>query len=84
MSNKKKPKKLRTPNLAAAGVVPLAEGRGGGAENVSMARPLTATTSGEPRRAEFDYTYVRQDLRRILLLAGSLIVVLVALSFVLR
>ncbi len=79
MSNKKKPKKLRTPNLAAAGLV--ADGRGGGAETAAALRPVAA---GENRRPEFDYTHVRQDLRRILLLAGSLIVVLVALSFVLR
>jgi hypothetical protein len=83
MSNKKKPKKLRTPNLAAAGVVALAEGRGGGAETGAAVRPLT-TTATEQRQAAFDYTYVRQDLRRILLLAGGLLVVLVALSFVLR
>jgi hypothetical protein len=82
MSNKKKPKKLRTPNLAAAGVLTSAQARGGGAETTATARPAVAT--GEPRRVEFDYTYVRQDLRRILLLAGSLVVVLVALSFVLR
>ncbi len=31
-----------------------------------------------------DYTYVIQDLRRIALLAGSFIVVLIALSFVLK
>ncbi len=81
MSNKKKPKKLRTPNLAAAGLLAAAEGRGGGAETAAPMRPSPA---GETRRTEFDYTYVRQDLRRILILAGSLIVVLVALSFVLR
>ncbi len=75
MSNKKKPKKLRTPNLAAAGLLAVAEGHGGGAET---------TAAGEPRRTEFDYTYVWQDLRRIALLAGSLIVVLIVLAFVLR
>ena len=81
MSNKKKPKKLRTPNLAAAGLLAVADGRGGGAETQAALRPAPA---GETRRPEFDYTYVRQDLRRILILAGSLIIVLVALSFVLR
>ncbi|MCC7358806.1 MAG: hypothetical protein IT317_04985 [Anaerolineales bacterium] len=81
MSNKKKPKKLRTPNLAAAGLLAAAEAKGGGTE-AAAARPMP--TAAEPRRVEFDYTYVRQDLRRILILAGSLIVVLVALSFVLR
>lgn len=81
MSNKKKPKKLRTPNLAAAGLLVVTEGRGGGAETQAALRPESA---GETRRPEFDYTHVRQDLRRILILAGSLIAVLVALSFVLR
>ncbi len=37
-------------------------------------------------REEFnpDYSYVIQDLRRIALLAGSFVVILVALSFVLK
>jgi hypothetical protein len=81
MSNKKKPKKLRTPNLVAAGVLTAAEAKGGGAETATA---RAGALPAEPRRVEFDYTYVRQDLRRIVLLAGSLIVVLVALSFVLR
>ena len=82
MSNKKKPKKLRTPNLVGAGLVAAAEAKGGGAETATVAR--AGALPAEPRRVEFDYTYVRQDLRRILLLAGSLLVVLIALSFVLR
>ncbi len=84
MSNKKKPKKLRSPNLAAAGLLRVAEGQGGGAEVGGPAMRSTPVTGGAPRQAEFDYTYVRQDLRRILILAGSLIAVIVALSFVLR
>jgi len=31
-----------------------------------------------------DYTYIRQDLRRILLIASSFIVVMVVLSFVFK
>lgn len=80
MSNKKKPKKLRTPNLAAAGLLAAAEGHGGGAEGATS--PVSAP--GEPRRYEFDYTHIRHDLRRSLILAGALFAVLVALSFVLR
>ena len=39
-----------------------------------------------PRTTEFnpDYTHVRRDLRRIGLLAGSFVLILVALSFFLR
>jgi hypothetical protein len=39
-----------------------------------------------PRVTEFnpDYTYIRRDLRRIGMLAGSFFVVLVALAFILR
>lgn len=39
-----------------------------------------------PRTTEFnpDYTHVKHDLRRIVMLAGSFVVILVALSFVMR
>ncbi len=88
MSNKKKPRKLRTPNLPAtpaakAPTTPPAPARAGGQELVSPARlsrpgPVAAAT------ANFDYPYVKKDLRRIGILAGSFIVVLVALSFFIR
>jgi hypothetical protein len=46
----------------------------------------TAAFMQAPRTAEFnpDYTHVRRDLRRIALLAGSFVLILVALSFFLR
>jgi hypothetical protein len=46
----------------------------------------TAAFMQAPRSTEFtpDYTYVKRDLRRIALLAGSFTVVLVVLSFFLR
>jgi hypothetical protein len=75
MSNKKKPKKLRTPNIAAAGVASVT-GRGGGGE--------TAGSRADAARPVFDYAYVKQDLTRIGVLAGSLIAVLVILSFILK
>jgi hypothetical protein len=78
MSTKKKPKKLRTPNVPMAvsgsGVL---EGRGGGAEQAGTPR-------AEASRAQFDYTYVRQDLTRIGVLAGGFIALLVILSFFIR
>jgi hypothetical protein len=78
MSNKKKPKKLRTPNVPLATASPLShEARGGGAEQATAARP-------DPARVQFDYTYVKQDLTRISILAGSFIALLVVLSFFVR
>jgi hypothetical protein len=76
MSAKKKPKKFRSPN------VPLAAAAGLGAEVASV----TVDSSAEPRapRVQFDYTHVRQDLRRIGILAGTILVVMVALSFFIR
>ncbi len=70
MSTKKKPKKFRTPN------VPLeaASALGGGLEATSAPRAAPGT-------AHFDYTHVRQDLRRIGLLAGGIVTILVVLSF---
>ena len=46
----------------------------------------TAAFMQAPRTTEFnpDYTYVKRDLRRIALLAGSFTLILVALSFFLR
>ncbi len=46
----------------------------------------TAAFMQAPRSTEFnpDYTHVKRDLRRIGLLAGSFIVVLIALSLFLR
>ena len=50
--------------------------------NVSVAK----TTSARSATAEFDpdYSYIKKDLKRIGVLAGSFFVVLVALSFFLR
>jgi hypothetical protein len=70
MSTKKKPKKFRTPNVP----MEAASALGGGLESSSAPRAAPGT-------AQFDYTYVRQDLRRIGLLAGSIIAILVVLSF---
>ena len=46
----------------------------------------TAAFMQAPRTTEFnpDYTHVKRDLRRIGLLAGSFVLILVALSFFLR
>ena len=76
MSAKKKPKKLRRPNIAIASVGSgPAESRGGGHES-----PLRV----EAGRGAFDYTHVRQDLRRIGILAGGIVTLLVVLSFFIR
>lgn len=51
-------------------------------ETPSKVQPVSVRTAS----AEFnpDYTYVKKDLRRIGLLAGSFFVVLIVLSFFLR
>jgi hypothetical protein len=85
MSNKKKPRRLRTPNITAAVARPIPapapeRARGGGGEAAAgsrVARPGPAPTV-------FDYSYVKKDLRRIAALAGSFIIVLVALSFIIK
>ena len=78
MSKQKKPKRLRRPN------VPLATGPtaavGGGLETAPVLRP----SRPEPAPQAFDYTYVKKDLARIGVLAGSFISILVILSFFLK
>jgi hypothetical protein len=74
MSTKKKTKKLRRPNYAAAGLGGPSESRGGGAE--IYPQPVRNPTS-----PMFDYSHVRQDMRRIALLSGLCVTFLVVLSF---
>lgn len=89
MSNKKKPKKLRTPNVplkaadGAAAAAP-AQARGGGEELASAARQMRVMPSAAVAQASFDYTYVKKDLSRIAVLAGSFILILVVLSFFIK
>jgi hypothetical protein len=49
-------------------------------------RPVATRTASRTAVAEFnpDYSYVKKDLTRIAILAGSFFVILVALSFFLR
>jgi hypothetical protein len=91
MSNTKKPKKLRTPNVPMTGVRPAASGKapaptspatGARVFSAPALRTAARTTSAAP--AEFDYSHIRRDLRRIGILAGSFIAVLVGLSFIIR
>lgn len=42
---------------------------------------ISATTSAE---FDPDYTYIKKDLKRIGILAGSFVVILVALSFIIK
>jgi hypothetical protein len=72
MSKDKKPKKLRRTNvpMGTAALTPRVEGLGGGPEAGS--------------RVVFDYSGVKKDLRRIGVLAGTLITLLIALSFIIR
>lgn len=76
MSKIRKARRLRTPNLPdeTPGVT------------TNPATPFSSYASRpEPAQtANFDYTHTRNDLRRIFLLAGIILVVLVGLSFVIR
>jgi hypothetical protein len=78
MSKIKKAKKLRRPNVPLATAPSTA--RGGGLEVVGQ----PASSRAEPAPVTFDYTHVKRDLKRIGILAGSFIVVLVVLSFFIR
>ena len=85
MSNKKKPKKLRTPNVpgpqAAIATAPVPPSvRSAGQPLPSPARQMRAVPAAATAQANFDYTYVKKDLGRIGILAGSFIVILVVLS----
>ena len=80
MSAKKKPMKLRRPNIVVpASMSSALEARGGGAEVYAQPATTRADTS-----ALFDYTHVKRDMRRIGLLAGLCVTVLVVLSFIIR
>ena len=74
MSKQKKAKKARRPNI------PLATGpavaAGGGMEAVAG--------RSESAQMAFDYTHIKKDLTRIVILAASFIAILVVLSFVIR
>ncbi len=77
MSKKQKSRKYRRPNLPK-NVMPV--DRGGGETG-----PVAAASIG-PRAARVeafnpDYTHVKRDLRRIGILAGSFIAIMVVLSF---
>ena len=93
MSNTKKSKKNRTPNVPKLGVRVAAPGTtaapapsGAPAVRVLANSGLTLRSARPAAAAptEFDYTYIKQDLRRIGILAGSFIVILVGLSFIIR
>jgi hypothetical protein len=84
MSNKKKPKRLRTPNISAAVARPTpapAPERARGGSVAAAAESRVARPGPAPAATVFDYSYVKKDLRRIATLAGGFIVVLIALSF---
>jgi hypothetical protein len=72
MSKDKKPKKLRRTSvpMGTAALTPKVDGLGSGPETGA--------------RVVFDYSGVRKDLRRIGVLAGALITILIALSFIIR
>ena len=78
MSKIKKAKKLRRPNIPMASGAAMAAG--GGMEAARESQPGRSDTA----TVTFDYTHIRRDLTRILILAGSFFVVLVVLSFIIK
>ena len=70
----------RRPLAPAAGASPVRPV----APQVAVAMPGAAQRAPEPSITRFssrDYSYVRRELRRIALLAGAIIVLIVVLSF---
>ncbi len=57
----------------------MAKSRRRSATRRPLRRPVSSTTEFNP-----DYSYIKQDLRRIAVLAVSFVTALVALSFVIR
>ena len=90
MSNKKKPKKLRTPKVpsgqgatttVAAAPAPV---RSMGQPLPSPSRQMRAAPAAAAAQTNFDYTYVKKDLSWIAVLAGSFIAILIVLSFFIK
>jgi len=75
MSKQKKAKKVRQPNLPSSILVNVAAGQGGVSETPAAPAERKAAAT------VFDYTYVKKDLARIGVLAGSFIAILIVLSF---
>lgn len=71
----KKKKSARRPNIPAAAL--------GGPAAPATTVPAPAAPGTSPRREAFapDYEYIKKDLRRIGILAGSFIAILIILSF---
>jgi hypothetical protein len=80
MSNKKKPRKLRRPNVPGMAAPAAAPTPGASAPEA----PAVAPPRPDAARAGFDYAYVARDLRRIGLLGASFVGLLVVLSFFIR
>gem|GEM_PF-753864 len=81
----KKSKRDRKPNVPmyTGPVTPAATG-GGGTPSTTTAIAASPRPVGRAESISADYTHVVSDLRRSVLLAGSLIVILVALSFFIK
>lgn len=93
MSKEKKSKKARTPNvpLYTGPVQPVetpesVTARPAKASKTSSASSSLASTRALPRTEGItaDYTHIVSDLRRIAMLAGGVLVVLVALAFIIK
>ena len=92
MSKEKKARKARTPNVPNyTGPVQPAEGTAGGGNSLTARSakaaasiPASTRTVARTEGIPADYTHIVSDLRRIGLVAGGLLVVLVILSFIIK
>jgi hypothetical protein len=97
VSKEKKAKKTRTPNVPMYTGPVQPESAGGGTDTVTArpakvsARPVAAPAATTSARAmsrtegiTADYTHIVSDLRRIGILAGAMLVVLIVLSFIIK
>lgn len=73
---KREPRPAAQPQAAATPAAPAAPAA------AAPPRPIAARTSPAPKEVQPDYSYVMADLKRIGIIAGAIIVVLVALYLV--
>ena len=52
--------------------------------SIKKQEPVTITTGNTKRVQQYDFSYVRKDIKRILLVAGFLILIIVVIYFIMR
>ncbi len=80
---KKSRRTRNTPRLSSAQLSGAADVQLPRAEVAAQAAPRQRSGGGGRANVREDYSYVTSDLRRIAVLAGSLLVIMIVLSFIL-